>query len=79
MFVKKLKFVIFKSILRDWLVFIKWFNVYLREIFGQKYIQFQMLLNGDYEGVEFLSLWENVIWDELVNIDNLLFLDLVLV
>lgn len=33
-FVKKLKFVIFKSILRDWLVFIKWFNVYLREIFG---------------------------------------------
>lgn len=38
-----------------------------------------MLLNGDYEGVEFLSLWENVIWDELVNIDNLLFFDLVLV
>lgn len=78
-FVKKSKPVIFKSILRDWPAFTKWSNAYLRETFGQKHIQFQMSPNGDYEGVEPLSLWEYAIRDELVNTDNLPFPDLVLV
>lgn len=58
-YVKIFKLVIFKNVLRNWLVFSKWINGYLREKYGKNNIYIKLIFLGEYEGVELRNMWEN--------------------
>lgn len=58
-YVKIFKLVIFKNVLRNWLVFLKWINSYLREKYGKNNIYIKLIFLGEYEGVELRNMWEN--------------------
>lgn len=80
-YVKIFKLVIFKNVLRNWLVFSKWINSYLREKYGKNNIYIKLIFLGEYEGVELRNMWENYEKFKILQFvfNQLVFLDLVVV
>lgn len=80
-YVKIFKLVIFKNVLRNWFVFSKWINGYLREKYGKNNIYIKLIFLGEYEGVELRNMWENYEKFKILQFvfNQLVFLDLVVV